>query len=164
MAFVHLYDVTLNSRGQAACGAKDIRGVLDDAFDKILEAERCPICVVKLAELKKYYVTCGVCGVDCKTDRALSDHQREHALRTTHRLTPNTFIVSCQGFYDQDSAKAQELTRAREELASYREGMEFDFIVSRLEMVKDDRNSPVMLGDAHVAAYLVIPRHGSKNS
>ncbi len=70
---------------------------------------------------------------------------------------PLAFVIDVQRFYDRASSVARWLGIARQELKTYFPGKEFEIQPARLMLTKEGENS-VLLGEAHVATYVVFEK------
>ncbi len=160
---IHLRDLTQGNAKQAACGAKDVNLhdiLVDSAFVEVPLDQRCKKCEAELREARAYELTCQVCRVKFPSPEALAEHnpRTAHALiSVSYRKQKPTFVIDLQGHCDKHYRNARALAQAREELMEFFPHLEFDFLPGRLMLTTYGADS-LILGEAHVALYHVIPR------
>lgn len=156
----HFLDWTLGRSHRAACGSND-NALPGSQFEKTDPADRCEACEKELADSMAYQLKCRICGTIFESQSKATEHeQREHVLTVaSHRKEPLCFVLNVQMHYDSVGANARAMSRARQELKKLPDCAEydFDFVPGRLMLTSRGANN-VLLGEAFVAEFLIVPR------
>ncbi len=159
----HLRDFTQGTGRHAACGTPNVKPqsvFIDTAFAEVPAGQRCKKCETELKEAQQYELTCRVCHTKFPTPESLAAHSQNmaHALQSvSYRKQRATFVVDLQSHYDSPAMCARTLAQARQELADFFPHQKFDILPGRM-MLTTDRANSVLLGQAYVAEYYVVPR------